>query len=192
MVVHSFSKTYCMTGWRVGYLVARRDLAHKASQLNEFIVSHAPSFAQKAAETALADGEGELARMLAASGPTATCAWKHCGPPALPSRAGRRFYLFPAHRRSYRFLRLLPAAAHRDASGPRARCRLREGGEGFVRICYAADRAVLEPAMERLVQSPSAAEGESPAVRRHSLSGRARASCRESRRARRSCTPFHR
>src|SRR5438270_2165265 len=64
MVVHSFSKSYCMTGWRVGWLVARRDAAAKATQLNEFIVSHAPTFAQKAGETALADGEPELARML--------------------------------------------------------------------------------------------------------------------------------
>src|SRR6202011_5923270 len=54
MVVHSFSKTYCMTGWRVGWLVARSDLARKAAELNEFIVSHAASFAQKAADTALA------------------------------------------------------------------------------------------------------------------------------------------
>ena len=64
MVVHSFSKTYCMTGWRVGWLVARRDMGAKATQLNEFIISHAPTFAQKAGETALADGEPELRRML--------------------------------------------------------------------------------------------------------------------------------
>jgi aspartate/methionine/tyrosine aminotransferase len=64
MVVHSFSKSYCMTGWRVGWLVARRDMGAKATQLNEFIISHAPSFAQKAGETALADGEPELRRML--------------------------------------------------------------------------------------------------------------------------------
>jgi aspartate/methionine/tyrosine aminotransferase len=32
MVVHSFSKSYCMTGWRLGYLIARRDLAAKATQ----------------------------------------------------------------------------------------------------------------------------------------------------------------
>jgi len=64
MVVHSFSKSYCMTGWRVGWLVARRDLAAKATQLNEFIVSHAPSFAQKAGETALAEGEGPLVEMI--------------------------------------------------------------------------------------------------------------------------------
>src|SRR6202008_4675094 len=65
IVVHSFSKSYCMTGWRVGWLVARQDLAAKATQLNEFIISHAPSFAQKAAETALAEGEDELAGMIA-------------------------------------------------------------------------------------------------------------------------------
>src|SRR5438270_3862757 len=64
MVVHSFSKSYCMTGWRVGWLIARRDLALKATQLNEFIISHAPSFAQKAGETALEQGEDELLRML--------------------------------------------------------------------------------------------------------------------------------
>ena len=61
IVVHSFSKSYCMTGWRVGWLVARRDLAAKATQLNEFIISHAPTFAQKAGETALAEGEGRTA-----------------------------------------------------------------------------------------------------------------------------------
>src|SRR5690349_18957008 len=63
-VVHSFSKSYCMTGWRLGYLIARRDMAAKATQLNEFIVSHAPTFTQKAGEAALADGEEVLARML--------------------------------------------------------------------------------------------------------------------------------
>src|SRR3989442_5903210 len=64
MVVHSFSKSYCMTGWRVGWLIARQDLAAKATELNEFIISHAPTFAQKAGETALAEGEEELLRML--------------------------------------------------------------------------------------------------------------------------------
>ena len=34
MVVHSFSKSYCMTGWRVGFLIARRDLAAKAAGLD--------------------------------------------------------------------------------------------------------------------------------------------------------------
>ncbi|HLI86510.1 MAG TPA: aminotransferase class I/II-fold pyridoxal phosphate-dependent enzyme [Bryobacteraceae bacterium] len=30
VVIQSFSKSYCMTSWRLGWLVARRDLAAKA------------------------------------------------------------------------------------------------------------------------------------------------------------------
>src|SRR3954467_13390080 len=35
LVIHSFSKSYCMTGWRVGWLIGRRDVIAKATQLNE-------------------------------------------------------------------------------------------------------------------------------------------------------------
>ena len=54
-----------MTGWRVGWLVTRSDLGPKLAQLNEFFVSHAATFSQIAARTALAEGEGELRRMIA-------------------------------------------------------------------------------------------------------------------------------
>src|SRR5581483_930289 len=64
MVVQSFSKAWCMTGWRLGWLVGRRDLIDRATRLNEFVVSHAPSFAQKAAETVLLWGENVLCDML--------------------------------------------------------------------------------------------------------------------------------
>ncbi|MBM3740220.1 MAG: aminotransferase class I/II-fold pyridoxal phosphate-dependent enzyme, partial [Acidobacteria bacterium] len=65
IVVQSFSKSYCMTGWRVGWIVTRPDLAARAAQLNEFIISHAPSFSQRAAETALRDGEPMIRDMVA-------------------------------------------------------------------------------------------------------------------------------
>ncbi len=64
LVPQSFSKSYCMTGWRLGWLVARRDLARKATELNEFIVSHAPAMAQKAGEIALRDGEPGIAELV--------------------------------------------------------------------------------------------------------------------------------
>src|SRR5712692_3701862 len=64
VVIQSFSKSYCMTGWRLGWLVARRDLAARAGQLNEFIVSHAPSFTQRAGETALLWGEDSLKELV--------------------------------------------------------------------------------------------------------------------------------
>ncbi len=152
MVVQSFSKSYCMTGWRVGWLVARRDVAARATQLNEFIISHAPSFAQKAAETALADGEGEIARMVERlRGNRDFCRGALHGLPGVtvPEPQGA-FYLFPkidGLADSFGFCRRL---LEETKVGLAPGVAFGAGGEGSVRICYAADRTILEPAMERL------------------------------------------
>ena len=154
MVVQSFSKSYCMTGWRLGYLIARRDLAAKAAQLNEFIVSHAPSFTQKAGETALAEGEPELLRMLQRLRENRDfCleALEGMSGVTVPKPDGA-FYLFPridGLRDSFDFCkRLLMETRVGLAPG----VAFGAGGEGSVRICYAAERSILEPAMERLAK----------------------------------------
>jgi len=51
--VHSFSKTYAMTGWRVGYAVASEAVASLIAKLQEPFFSCASSVSQKAAEAAL-------------------------------------------------------------------------------------------------------------------------------------------
>lgn len=51
--VYSFSKGYAMTGWRVGYVVAPREIAQHIAHLQEPFVSCAPALAQKAAEEAV-------------------------------------------------------------------------------------------------------------------------------------------
>ena len=152
IVVHSFSKTYCMTGWRLGWIVTRADLAAKATQLNEFIISHAPSFTQKAGETALADGEEEVAVMLArlkANRDFCIEALAKMPGVTVPSPDGA-FYLFPkidGLTDSFAFCRdLLMTTKVGLAPG----VAFGAGGEGSIRICYAADQAILEPAMERL------------------------------------------
>jgi hypothetical protein len=154
LVVHSFSKSYCMTGWRLGWLVGRRDLVAKATELNEFIVSHAPTFAQKAGETALADGEDELRAMLErlrASRDLCLEALRGMSGITLPKPDGA-FYLFPridGLEDSFGFCkRLLEETRVGLAPG----VAFGAGGEGSVRICYAAERAILEPAMERLAR----------------------------------------
>ena len=152
LVVQSFSKSYCMTGWRLGWLVARRDVAAKATQLNEFIISHAASFTQKAAETALTEGEDELLAMLERLKENRdVCVSALSGVPGvtLPVPDGA-FYVFPLIEGladSFEFCKRLlmekrVGLAPGVAFGP--------GGEGSVRICYAAERSILEPALERL------------------------------------------
>ncbi len=151
IVVQSFSKTYCMTGWRVGWLVGRRDLAAKATQLNEFIVSHAPSFSQRAAETALVWGEIELKKMLARlkeNRDFCLTALRKAPGVTVPDPEGA-FYLFPkidGITDSFAFCkRLLEETQVGLAPG----IAFGAGGEGSVRICYAAERDILAQAMER-------------------------------------------
>jgi aspartate aminotransferase len=154
VVAQSFSKTFCMTGWRVGWLVARRDLAEKAAQLNEFIVSHASSFIQRAAQDALAQGEGDLHQMLARlkdNRDFCLAALRQVPGVAVPSPDGA-FYVFPriaGLTDSFAFCwRLL----HETKVGIAPGVAFGAGGEGSLRICYAAERAILEPAMDRLVR----------------------------------------
>ena len=152
IVVQSFSKVYCMTGWRLGWLVARRDLAARATQLNEFIVSHAPSFAQRAAETALLWGENTLCEMLVRlreNRDFCLAALAKMPGVTVPKPDGA-FYLFPkiaGATDSFDFCkRLLMETKVGLAPG----VAFGAGGEGSVRICYAAERTIVEEAMARL------------------------------------------
>ena len=154
MVAQSFSKSYCMTGWRVGWLVARSDAGQKAAQLNEFIISHATSFIQRAAQTALAHGEDELRKMLVRlkeNRDFCLAALREMPGMNVPFPDGA-FYLFPKIKGltdSFDFCwRLL----HETKVGMAPGVAFGSGGEGSVRICYAAEREILEPAMERLAQ----------------------------------------
>ena len=151
-VVQSFSKTYCMTGWRVGWLVSRADVAPKLAQLNEFFVSHAATFTQIAALTALLEGEEELARMvgeLRAKRDLCLSVLRALPGVTVPEPDGA-FYVFPRIDGlidSFAFCRRL-LVEERVGLAPGS--AFGASGEGSVRICYAAERSVLEPALERL------------------------------------------
>lgn len=152
IVVQSFSKTYCMTGWRLGWMVVRRDLGERAARLNEFVVSHAPSFAQRAGETALVWGEDELRKMLAKyrENRDFCLAVLSKMPGVTTPKPEGAFYLFPkidGLGDSFEFCkRLLMETQVGLAPG----VAFGAGGEGSVRICYAAERPILEQAMARL------------------------------------------
>ena len=108
-------------------------LAAKATQLNEFIVSHAPTFAQKAGETALAEGEPELRRMLERLKENRDlCLDALRGVAGRDgAEAGRRVLSVPADRGADGFVRFLPPAAGGDARRTRAGCGFRRGRRGL-------------------------------------------------------------
>lgn len=152
--VQSFSKAYCMTGWRLGWIAGRADIVKKATELNEFHVSCPAGFTQKAAEAALNDGEGFVAELMAqlrSNRDFCVAALESVPGVKLPDPEGA-FYLFPRIEGlddSFEFARRCLLDTHVGiapgvAFGP--------GGEGSIRICYAADQSILAPAMERLTR----------------------------------------
>jgi aspartate aminotransferase len=152
VVVQSFSKAWCMTGWRLGWIVTRADHAAVLAKLIEYSVSCPAGFVQRAGEAALREGEPALEQMLAGfRANRAYCADLLRSLPGitLPEPEGA-FYCFPrisGLRDSLAWCRDLlqqqhVAVAPGAAFGP--------GGEGSLRICYAAQRHTLEEAMLRL------------------------------------------
>jgi aspartate/methionine/tyrosine aminotransferase len=152
VVIQSFSKAYCMTGWRLGWMAGRKDLVARASQLNEFTVSSAAGFVQKAAETALLWGEDQLRQMvckLRENRDFCIGVLSKVKGVTIPVPDGA-FYLFvkiDGVTDSFEFCkRLLLEAKVGLAPG----VAFGAGGEGNVRICYASDRPILEEAMARV------------------------------------------
>lgn len=152
IVIQSFSKAWCMTGWRLGWITGPKDFISRATELNEFMVSCAAAFAQKAGEIALEQGEDFVRDMVARL--RHNCDYCIDSLRSMPGVTvpvpGGAFYLFPRMAvavDSFAFCkRLLQEAKVGLAPG----VAFGAGGEGSVRICFAADRETLEEAMSRL------------------------------------------
>jgi aspartate aminotransferase len=57
ILVTGFSKTFTMTGWRIGYAIANTELIEKIAKLNQITISNVPVFIQEAALKALELGK---------------------------------------------------------------------------------------------------------------------------------------
>jgi aminotransferase len=63
ILVNSFSKTYAMTGWRVGYAIAREDIVREMAKLNLYLNTCSTSFVQSAALEALTGPQDSVRSM---------------------------------------------------------------------------------------------------------------------------------
>lgn len=150
--VNSFSKSWLMTGWRLGWMVLPTALTDDLGKLIEYNTSCAPSFVQEAGVVAIRDGEdfirGETARLRTARDHLVTAL---CAVPGVdvhvPEGAMYVFFRVPGAQDSLALCKQLVREARLglapgSAFGPE--------GEGFVRWCYACDVARLEAGVERL------------------------------------------
>lgn len=64
IVINGFSKTYSMTGWRLGYALGPAEIIAQMTKLHQYAIMSAPTTAQYAAIEALRNGDRDIVKML--------------------------------------------------------------------------------------------------------------------------------
>jgi aspartate aminotransferase len=150
--VFSFSKTYAMTGWRIGYAVVPPEVAEVMTKVQEPLVSCMNAPAQYAALAALESPPGVVKSMVAAYRGRRDAVVSRLGEFAIPVfRPAGAFYVWlnvgQCGLESREFaLRLLREEGVAVAPGS----AFGRGGEGYVRLSLAASEADLIEGASRL------------------------------------------
>jgi aspartate aminotransferase len=151
-VINSFSKSWAMTGWRLGWVVAPAVLESTLANMVEYATSGATAFSQHAAVAAIRDGEAFVRRFRdycrvgrdIVTGRLAALPRVTCRP---PDGAFYAFLRVDGETDSEELARRIVREAHVGlapgiAFGPEA--------EGWLRICFAQSPDLLTRAMDRL------------------------------------------
>lgn len=63
ILINGFSKAYAMTGWRLGYSCAPKDITAQMTKIHQFAIMCAPTTSQYAAVSALKNGDADVEEM---------------------------------------------------------------------------------------------------------------------------------
>jgi aspartate/methionine/tyrosine aminotransferase len=153
IVAHSFSKSFLMTGWRLGWLVLPSALSDTAAKLLEFNSSCAPVFVQRGGQAALQIADAFVpalvARMKSCRDRLVAGLQRVPGVTvATPPGGMYAFFQVDGEHDSLAFAKRL-VAEHGLGRAPGA--AFGAEGEGWLRWCFAAkDPARLDAGLERL------------------------------------------
>ncbi len=167
LVVNSLSKTYNMTGWRLGWAIGNERLIGLMTKAAEFITSNPATPTQQATIVALRDGEAYVRQVRQEYASRRALVMKElAGIPgvSLPIPEGA-FYAFPqieGLKDSTTLARRLVAdagvaMAPGVAFGP--------SGEGYIRLCFASSEQTLTTALDRFKRFMRSLERHSNDVR---------------------------
>jgi aspartate/methionine/tyrosine aminotransferase len=151
IVVNSFSKTYNMTGWRLGWAQSSAATIKTMYKAVEFMTSNATAMVQQAGIVALRDGEPyieELRAHYARRRAQVMASVSSIPGVSLPEPQGA-FYAFPridGLTDSTAFaLRLLEQTGLAVAPG----AGFGSDGEGYIRVCFAATETTITAALSK-------------------------------------------
>ncbi len=152
IVTNTFSKNWCMTGWRIGWIIYPKGMSKIFDNLSQYNTTSVATFVQHAAIAALDQGDDFIKSLVARStrGREIICSALD----KLPNVRvfwpdGTFYFFFSVHGMNSGYdmaRRILKEAgvgvAPGSAFGP--------GGEEFLRVCFAVDPALIEEGAKRL------------------------------------------
>lgn len=152
VVINGFSKSYAMTGWRLGYALAPKEIMEQMVKLHQFAIMSSPTTSQYAAVSALKNGNSDVMEMRLAYDQRRRFLLHEMERLQIPCFEPRgAFYIFPdisefgmsSEEFATELLReekvaVVPGSAFGDC------------GEGFIRISYAYSIEELKAALARI------------------------------------------
>ena len=152
IVVNSFSKTYNMTGWRLGWAQTGARTIREMYKALEFITSNPAAMVQQAGIVALRDGEPSIAEMrehLRRRRDQVKAALGAIPGVSLPDPQGA-FYAFPKFDDSSDSTAFTAALVRETGVALAPGVGFGRDGEGYIRVCFASTEATVADALERL------------------------------------------
>jgi len=152
ILLGGFSKAYAMTGWRIGYAAANKEIIDSMTKIHQYTMLCSPIMGQVAAIEALKSGEASTAEMVEEYNRRRLVIVKGLNDIGLSCFEPRgAFYAFPSIKvtsmTSEEFAeRLLIEEKVAVVPGT----AFGQCGEGYVRCCYATSLADIEQALSRM------------------------------------------
>lgn len=152
IVVNGFSKTYSMTGWRLGYALGPAPIIKQMTKLHQFAIMSAPTTSQYAAIEALKNGDEDIQNMRTEYDERrryTVDAFRGIGLPVFEPEGA--FYLFPCIKSTgltseefcerlivEKHVAVVPGSAFGDC------------GEGYIRVSYCYSISDIKKAVEKI------------------------------------------
>ena len=152
ITINGFSKTFSMTGWRLGYVMGPKQIMDQIKKIHQFVIMSAPTISQYAGIEALRNGDADIEKMKKEYDKRRKYLLKEFARLGLSCFEPKgAFYIFPDISKygmtseefatdllSKERVVVVPGTAFGDS------------GEGFVRISYAYSLEALKEAIKRI------------------------------------------
>ncbi len=152
IIINGFSKSYAMTGWRLGYVMGPKEIMDQMKKIHQFVVMSAPTISQYAGIEALRNGDQDIEKMKKEYDKRRKYLLKEFNRLGLPCFEPKgAFYTFP-------YVGKYGMSSEEFATDLLSKERVvvvpgtafGESGEGFVRISYAYSLDALKEAIKRI------------------------------------------